>query len=61
MKSEELSGSKNLQLQAILTGGKGEVSWQHTQLFRTEMTKLDDTQFKLIVKLKCDAAADIAN
>ncbi len=54
MKSEELKGSKSIKLQASLSGGKGDVAWQHTQLFRTEMSKTDDVQLRLILKLKCD-------
>ena len=56
LKSEELSGSKNLTLKATLSGGKGEIGWQHAQLFRTALDKNDDSvQFQLIIKLKCDA------
>ena len=56
LKSEELSGSKNLTLKATLSGGKGDIAWQHTQLFRTAFDKNDDSvQFRLIIKLKCDA------
>ena len=56
LKSEELSGSKNLTLKATLSGGKGDIGWQHAQLFRTALDKNDDSvQFQLIIKLKCDA------
>jgi hypothetical protein len=34
LKSEGLSGSKKLTLTALMSGGKGDVAWQHTQLFR---------------------------
>ena len=55
LKSEELSGSKNLTLKATLSGGKGDIGWQHAQLFRTALDKNDDSvQFQLIIKLKCD-------
>lgn len=52
MKSEELSGSKTLTLQAMLSGGKGQVAWQHTQLFRAEMGKEGHFQLTLLVHLK---------
>ena len=56
LKSEELSGSKNLTLKATLSGGKGDIGWQHAQLFRTALDKNDDSvQFQLIIKLKCNA------
>ena len=51
LKSEELSGSKSLILKATLSGGKGDVGWQHAQLFRTKMDDQSDFQFKFIVKL----------
>ena len=52
LKSEELSGSKSLVLKATLSGGKGDVGWQHAQLFRTKVDEhQSDYQFKLIVKL----------
>ena len=53
LKSEELSGSKSLLLKATLSGGKGDVAWQHAQLFRTAFDNLD-VQLRFIVKLKCD-------
>ena len=61
LNSEQMNGSKELKVSAMLSGGKGDVAWQHTQLFRTEMNKdrgnNSDTfkpQFKLVVKLQCD-------
>lgn len=38
----ELSGEDEMTLTAMLSGGKGEVAWQHTQMFRQ---KIDDTNF----------------
>ena len=32
--SSALSGSKTLKLTATISGGKGDVAWQHAQLFR---------------------------
>ena len=56
LNSEQMSGSKELKISAMLSGGKGDIAWQHTQLFRTEMTDSDMSkfQFKLVVKLQCD-------
>ena len=56
LNSEQMSGSKELKISAMLSGGKGDIAWQHTQLFRTEMTDSDRSkfQFKLVVKLQCD-------
>ena len=56
LNSEQMSGSKELKISAMLSGGKGDVAWQHTQLFRTEMTKdvSSKPQFKFVVKLQCD-------
>ena len=52
LKSEELSGSKSLTLQVSMSGGKGNLAWQHTQLFRTKMDDNETTQFRLIIQLK---------
>ena len=52
LKSEELSGSKSLSLQVSMSGGKGNLAWQHTQLFRTKMDDNETTQFRLIIQLK---------
>ena len=61
LNSEQMNGSKELKVSAMLSGGKGNVAWQHTQLFRTEMNKdrgnnseTFKPQFKLVVKLQCD-------
>ena len=50
LQSEELSGSKSLTLKATLSGGKGDVAWQHAQLFRAKLDQ-NDIHFKFIVKL----------
>merc|ERR1719402_617182 len=34
MITDQLSGSKEIQLTARMVGGKGDTAWQHTQLFR---------------------------
>ena len=62
LNSEQMSGSKELKITAMLSGGKGDIAWQHTQLFRTELTNTEDSdkggeeksQFKLVVKLQGD-------
>ena len=62
MNSEQMNGSKELKVTAMLSGGKGDVAWQHAQLFRAEQTnngnedsKVEEkAQFKMIVKLQCD-------
>ena len=57
LNSEQMNGSKELKISAMLSGGKGDVAWQHTQLFRTEMSKDGGSkkpQFKFVVKLQCD-------
>ena len=60
LNTEQMNGSKELKVSAMLSGGKGDVAWQHAQVFRTEMAKNGDCakemnyQFKLVVKLQCD-------
>ena len=49
--SQQVGGSKELTLKAILTGGRGAYAWQHAQLFRSKMNS-NDTQFKLMIKLR---------
>uniref|UniRef100_A0A1B6G378 Peptide-N(4)-(N-acetyl-beta-glucosaminyl)asparagine amidase n=1 Tax=Cuerna arida TaxID=1464854 RepID=A0A1B6G378_9HEMI len=46
MKTSELRGSSNLTLTATLKGGKGDVAWQHAQLFRQPLNATD-TSFSL--------------
>lgn len=44
MKSFDFSGKQEFIVTASLFGGKGDVAWQHTQLFRQ---KLDNNEFEL--------------
>lgn len=47
-----LSGSKTIQLTATLTGGKGNVAWQHAQLFSEPVGGNDDFSFDVTVTLR---------
>ena len=37
---KDLAGSKTMTLTAHMRGGKGDVAWQHTQLFRQELSQV---------------------
>ena len=55
MKSEGLAGSKKVTLTAMLSGGKGDVAWQHTQLMRTHKDKAEEgKRLRMVVKLQSD-------
>lgn len=47
-----LSGSKTIQLTATLTGGKGDVAWQHAQLFSEPVDGNNDFSFDVTVTLR---------
>ena len=53
MKTEEFNGAKNLLLKVQMSKGKGDLAWQHTQLFRTNLEFLE-SMFKnyLVVALR---------
>ena len=55
MKSEGLAGAKKVTLTATLSGGKGDVAWQHTQLMRTHKDKAGEgKRLRMVVKLQSD-------
>ena len=58
LKTEQMAGSKEVKVGASLQGGKGDIAWQHTQLFRTEMGDPNclrsEPQLSLIVTLRKD-------
>ncbi|XP_029022471.1 peptide-N(4)-(N-acetyl-beta-glucosaminyl)asparagine amidase isoform X2 [Betta splendens] len=47
-----LSGSSNLIVVAELSGGEGETSWQHSQLFRQSLKEAQDTSFEILIYLE---------
>jgi len=54
LQSAQLNGSKEISLSASLSGGQGELAWQHTQLFRTNMEGQQEAQpgFSITFQLK---------
>ncbi|XP_070702435.1 peptide-N(4)-(N-acetyl-beta-glucosaminyl)asparagine amidase [Pempheris klunzingeri] len=49
-----LSGSSELVVVAGLSGGEGETSWQHSQLFRQSLKETEETSFEIIIHLDKD-------
>ncbi|XP_016419100.1 peptide-N(4)-(N-acetyl-beta-glucosaminyl)asparagine amidase-like [Sinocyclocheilus rhinocerous] len=49
--SSSLSGGKELIVEAELTGGEGEVSWQHVQLFRQSLKDTEKVLFEIMVEM----------
>ncbi|GJQ78291.1 hypothetical protein Trydic_g22132 [Trypoxylus dichotomus] len=41
LSTQQLSGSKKIEIIATLSGGRGDVSWQHAQLFRQSIESLE--------------------
>ncbi|RXN34451.1 peptide-N(4)-(N-acetyl-beta-glucosaminyl)asparagine amidase [Labeo rohita] len=50
--SSTLSGGKELIVEAELTGGEGEVSWQHAQLFRQSLKDTEKVIFEILVEME---------
>ncbi|XP_048414085.1 peptide-N(4)-(N-acetyl-beta-glucosaminyl)asparagine amidase [Stegostoma tigrinum] len=48
----DFNGSTELILEAELTGGEGDVAWQHTQLFRQSLTDRQDYPMEIIITFK---------
>ncbi|XP_072226544.1 peptide-N(4)-(N-acetyl-beta-glucosaminyl)asparagine amidase isoform X2 [Leuresthes tenuis] len=46
-----LSGSSELIVAAELSGGEGDTSWQHSQLFRQSLKEPEETSFEIIIYL----------
>ncbi|XP_060536330.1 peptide-N(4)-(N-acetyl-beta-glucosaminyl)asparagine amidase [Cylas formicarius] len=44
--SDEFNGKKSITIQSTLSGGKGDMAWQHAQLFRESLTS-DDFPFSV--------------
>ena len=49
---QSLSGSSSLSLEVNMSGGKGDVAWQHTQLFRQKDTETTEFPFDVKITLK---------
>jgi peptide-N4-(N-acetyl-beta-glucosaminyl)asparagine amidase len=54
LQTDQLTGSGELKLTAMMSGGEGDMAWQHTQLFRSRSSGEDDLtpNFRLLVKIK---------
>ena len=48
----DLSGQTGFTLTASLSGGKGDVAWQHTQLFRQSSEDTVMCPFEILVRFK---------
>ena len=48
----DLAGSNTMTLTAHMRGGKGDVAWQHTQLFRQGMAETDIFPLDIKITLK---------
>lgn len=49
---QSLSGSSEITLIAELSGGEGETSWQHAQLFRQSLKQTDEHSFEILIHLE---------
>lgn len=49
---QSLSGSSEFTIEARLSGGEGDASWQHSQLFRQSLTEPEESSFEILVHLE---------
>lgn len=47
-----LSGGTELVVEAELTGGEGDVSWQHAQLFRQSLKETEKVLFEVLIEME---------
>ncbi|XP_049606380.1 peptide-N(4)-(N-acetyl-beta-glucosaminyl)asparagine amidase isoform X2 [Syngnathus scovelli] len=47
-----LNGSSEFTVTAQLSGGEGNVSWQHAQLFRQSLKETEESPFEMIIRLQ---------
>ncbi|XP_035038415.2 peptide-N(4)-(N-acetyl-beta-glucosaminyl)asparagine amidase [Hippoglossus stenolepis] len=47
-----LSGSSDIVVAAELSGGEGEASWQHSQLFRESLKETEESSFEILIHLE---------
>jgi len=53
LETDQLTGSKELTLTALMSGGEGDCAWQHTQLFRCDRDGAgEEPQLKVTINLK---------
>ena len=51
-KINDFEGMSSMTLTVNLSGGKGDVAWQHTQLFRQSMEEKDSSPLEIIINFK---------
>ncbi|XP_068603441.1 peptide-N(4)-(N-acetyl-beta-glucosaminyl)asparagine amidase [Brachionichthys hirsutus] len=47
-----LSGSSGFSVVAVLSGGEGDTSWQHAQLFRQSLKQTEESSFEILIHLE---------